>query len=220
MKVAIVGLGYVGIANALLLAQHHNVIAYDICKKKVALVNAGKSPVPNHEIDGFLSNVKLSLKATTCIEEALCGADYVFIAIPTNFDDSHNKLDTSIVEQVISNVLRINASLIIVIKSTLPIGFTRTIKQKLNTQNIIYSPEFLREKTCLQDILKPSRIIVGNKSSMGNRIVELLMSGIENKETPILLTNPEEAEAIKLFSNAYLALRISFFNELDSFALT
>ena len=219
LKIAVVGLGYVGTANAILLSQHYDVVAYDVCEEKVVALNSGKSPVRNDEINEYLSTTKLKLRATVSAEESLQGADYVFVAVPTDYDESHNGLDTSIVEQVVYDALKIDTSFTVVIKSTLPVGFTQKLRQKFNTQNIVYSPEFLREKTCLQDVFNPSRIVVGDMSVVGRKIADLLMSVIKDSTTPVILTNSDEAEAIKLFSNAYLALRVSFFNELDSFAM-
>lgn len=219
MKIAVIGLGYVGTANAVLLAQHNDVVAYDVCEEKVIALNSGKSPIPNHDIDEFLSTTKLSLKATTSNKETLQGTEYVFVAVPTNFAPDCNGLDTSIVEQVISDVQKVNSDAIIVIKSTLPVGFTQRFKQKVNNQHIIYSPEFLREKTCLQDILNPSRIIIGDKSEIGKQVAKLILSGTKKQNISVVYTDSNEAEAIKLFSNAYLAMRVAFFNEVDSFAV-
>ena len=219
MKIAIIGLGYVGTSNAVLLAQHYDVIAHDICEEKVIALNSNKSPIKNHEMDDFISSAKLSLNATTSAKEALKGADYVFIAVPTNFDNNYNRLDTSIVEEMVISAMNINSSAIVVIESTLPIGFTQKLKQKLNTKNIIYSPEFLREKTCLQDILNPTRIIIGDKSDIGKQFAQLILFTIKKTNTAVVYTESKEAEAIKLFSNAYLAMRVAFFNEVDSFAI-
>ena len=219
LKIAVIGLGYVGTSNAVLLAQHYDVIAHDICEEKVIALNSSKSPVNNSELDDFLSRVKLSLNATISAKEALKESNYVFIAVPTNFDPKCNRLDTSIVEEMVARALNINSSSIIVIKSTLPIGFTQKLKQKFNTKNIIYSPEFLREKTCLHDILNPSRIIIGDKSDIGRQFAQLILFAIKKQNTAVVYTESKEAEAIKLFSNAYLAMRVAFFNEVDSFSM-
>ena len=218
MKIAVAGLGYVGIANSIMLAQKNDVIAFDICESKVNDLNEKRVFVQGDNIDEYVLSSKLSLRATTSIKVAFSDAEYIFIALPTDYNTFSNKLDTSIVENSIMSALKINSSAIIIIKSTVPIGFTEYIKRKYDTDNIIYIPEFLREKTCLNDVLYPSRIIVGDKSLVGRKVADVLMSGVKRDNTPIVFTNSTEAEAIKLFSNAYLAMRISFFNEMDSFA--
>lgn len=218
MKITIAGMGYVGMANAMLLAQKNQVIAFDVVQEKVDMINNKKSPIQDPDIDRFFEEKSLDLKATTDLEIAFDNPDYVIIATPTNYDPEKNYFDTSLVEVIVKETLKRSPRSKMIIKSTIPVGLTMQLREKYQTENLYFSPEFLREGKALYDNLYPSRIIVGGKNEAAKRFADILVESAEKKDIDVLLLGSTEAEAIKLFANTYLALRVSFFNELDSYA--
>jgi UDPglucose 6-dehydrogenase len=219
MKIAVLGLGYVGLSNAALLAQHHDVVGVDLDETRVAAVNAGQSPIQDTELSAFLAQKDLRLTASTDGDAAMTDADVVIVATPTDYDPKNNYFNTASVDAVSARALELSKTSTVVIKSTIPVGYVTQAREKLGTDRLIFSPEFLREGRALYDNLHPSRIVVGDKTDRGRQFADLLVAGSEDTDVPVLLTDPPEAEAIKLFANTYLAMRVAYFNELDSYAM-
>ena len=217
MKIAVAGIGYVGLSMAVLLSMHHEVLAYDIVDAKVEMINQRISPLQDKEMIEYLQSKDLNLRAVSNTKEAFCDADYVIVSTPTNYDENSDCFDTSAVEVVIEEVLKYNDRCSIVIKSTIPVGYIEKVRKQYQTNRIFFSPEFLREGSALYDNLYPSRIVVGDTSEAAKQFADLLLEGAIKKDVPVLLTNPTEAEAIKLFANTYLAMRVAYFNEIDTY---
>ncbi|MFA6218249.1 MAG: nucleotide sugar dehydrogenase [Erythrobacter sp.] len=220
MKIAVFGLGYVGLANAIMLSQHNSVVGCDISEDRVAMLSQRRSPIQDELVERYLLDESLDLSFTTDFATAIAGAEFAIVAVPTNYDVESNFFDTSAVDSVIERVLAANDETVLVIKSTVPVGYVRQLRERLATDRVIFSPEFLREGKALYDNLHPSRIIVGERSDRARRFAELLLQPTLADDVPVLLTDADEAEAIKLFANTYLAMRVAFFNELDSYALS
>ena len=219
-KIAVVGLGYVGLSNAVLLAQRNQVMAVDVLEERVAMLNARNSPIEDAELEDYLKTKALDLTATTDLDAAVADAEFVIIATPTNYDPVENYFDTSSVDSLVRAVIKANPDTVVVIKSTIPVGYVRRLREELNTDRVMFSPEFLREGRALYDNLHPSRIIVGERSERARDFANLLLEGSVTQDAPVLFADPDEAEAIKLFANTYLAMRVAFYNELDSYAMS